>query len=134
MYALGPMIQWLVFQDGSIRAEIKAKKYRLNVQHLNMNKQYYMHLAILKPLQCIKGRNWKRWNDKKALNVNQHAVRLAKTSYEDGEDDILRVVDVERELVDIERELVIAQTRAVSLYKGLGGSWKSFDIAKTKEK
>ena len=66
-----------------------------------------------------------------AVASNERAVRLARQRYELGEDNILAVVDAERELNLVANDLVRSETRTVthlvSLYKALGGGWEVFE-------
>ena len=132
-FALGPMIRWPVFQGGRIRARIRAEEAQAERAALEYEQAVLRALRDVETALVRYGQELETVERlEKAVAVNERAVRLAEQRYGDGEDDILAVVDAERELTDIERELVVAQTRSIthliSLYKALGGGWEPFDV------
>ena len=133
VWALGPLIRWPIFQGGAIRSQIEVEKAEAKAAAIAYEKAVLTALAdaetaLVRYGQEIETR--KRLN--KAVESNQRSVYLAKLRYKLGEDNVLSVIDAERELSNVEDKLVVSEIRTltnlVSLYKILGGGWEVFDV------
>lgn len=131
--ALGPNIQWPVFRGGEIRAQIKVQEAEAQAAALEYEKTVLTALEDVENALVRYGKELEtRERLAKAVIANEQAVRLAQTRYKAGEDNILTVIDAERELASVEDELTQSETRVVvyliSLYKALGGGWDAVAV------
>lgn len=131
-WVLGPLIRWPVFQGGRIRAQIRTREAQAETAALIYERTVLSALGDAETALVRYGQELEtRERFTRAADANRRAVKLAKQRYESGEDDILAVIDAERELADVERDLVVSETRSIvhliSLYKALGGGWEAFE-------
>ncbi len=131
-FALGPLIQWPIFRAGEIRAQIASEEAQADASTYAYEKAVLTALEDAETALVRYGEELEtRKRLAKAVASNARAVQLAKQRYERGEDNILSVVDAERELAQVEDGLVHSETRVItnliSLYKALGGGWEKFE-------
>ena len=131
-WSLGALMQWPVFRGGEIRARIDAEAVQAEAAALRYEKTVLVALEDAETALARYGQELEtRRRLEHAVASNERAVRLARQRYELGEDNILAVVDAERELNLVANDLVRSETRTVthlvSLYKALGGGWEVFE-------
>jgi NodT family efflux transporter outer membrane factor (OMF) lipoprotein len=130
--ALGPTLQWAIFQGGSVVSNIRVQEALRDQAFLTYRK------TVLTAFQDVENALIafaKEWQHRQALTdavtANREAVRLATLLYTQGQSDFLSLLDAQRSLYVSEDALVRSnQTTAASLialYKALGGGWESDD-------
>jgi NodT family efflux transporter outer membrane factor (OMF) lipoprotein len=132
VFSIGQILQWPIFQRGSIRANINIQEAEAQ-QAVALYEQTVLdsladaETALTRYIQKLRTRN--RLQD--AVKSRQRSVELASARFNGGEEDFLSVLDAERELTSAEDELVISEADTVlnliSLYAALGGGWEIFE-------
>lgn len=131
-YALGPSIRWPLFQGGAVRARIRAQKAQAEGAAIAYEKAVLMALQEAESALVRYGEEAvTRKVLAKGAAAARQAVAIAGERYRAGEDNILAVVDAERELAAVEDALALSETRMLThlagLYKALGGGWEPFE-------
>lgn len=127
--AIGPSVNWPLFQGGRIRANIAAQQAQSEAALADYEK------AILKVLQEVNNALVDHGHERAtaqllraALKASQDSVKLSTTLYQEGLSDILTVLNTESLLLRVEDEYAQTQTREwtslIRLYKALGGGWQ----------
>ncbi len=126
------MIQWSVFEGGSIRARIDIEKAESQAALAAYEKTV---LEALRDAETALTRYGEELETRKRLRQGvesrRKSVALAKELFNAGEQDYLAVVDAERQLIISEDDLIISETNSITklitLYTTLGGGWETFD-------
>ncbi len=127
-WSFGPSIQWPVFHGGQIRSNIKAAEARRD-EAIARYRQ-----AVLTAMQDVETslvgyaeHQIERERLEASFKAQTRAVEMANERYNEGQSDLLSVLDAQRQLEDIENSLAVSQTQVmvnlISLYKALGGGW-----------
>lgn len=130
IFSVGPTLRLPLFEGGRLRAEIAAARAGRSEAAAAFRQ------AVLRALEDVEGAlvayrqsRLERRRLAAAVERSRHAAVLARDLYDHGLTDFLDVLDAERALTDREDRLAAAETavatRAVALYKALGGGWKA---------
>lgn len=130
-HSIGPSLAWPIFDAGAIRKRI-AVQNALQEQALI---QY--ESTVLKALEEVENaltafaeEQRRRESLSDATQAAQEAMDLAMYQYTSGLADFTDVLDAERSLLSFKGQLADSQGKATSslitLYKALGGGWRSF--------
>lgn len=135
-WALGPLIQWPIFRGGEIRAQIKIEEAQAQAAAYEYEKAV---LTALEDVETALVRYGEELETRKilreAVDLSESAVEYSRGRYEGGIENIVSLIDAERELVDVEDELIQSETRSltnlISVYKALGGGWENYPYTPT---
>jgi NodT family efflux transporter outer membrane factor (OMF) lipoprotein len=127
--AIGPSINWPIFDAGRIRSNIQVQTERQE-QALIRYQQ-----AVLQALQDVEdaltnyaSEQIRRQSLAEAVAADRRAVDVAQDRYRQGVVDFLTVLDAQRSLFRTQDALAesdrIVSTNLVALYKALGGGWE----------
>jgi NodT family efflux transporter outer membrane factor (OMF) lipoprotein len=130
LFNVGLGIFWPLFNAGRIHANITAQDAALR------QAEYAFDQALLNALQDVESaytdvRAQRQRSALLGLAVEsaQRSAKLAQDLYNAGQADFLSVLDTHTQLLDTQRDLAQAQTdaavSAVSLYRALGGGWRT---------
>jgi len=130
--ALGPTLQWAIFQGGSVVSNIRVQEALRDQAFLIYRK------TVLTAFQDVENALIafaKEWEHRQALTdavtANREAVRLATLLYRQGQSDFLSLLVAQRALYASEDALVqstrTTSTDLIALYKALGGGWEIDD-------
>lgn len=127
-WAVGPTVQWSLFQGGRIRANIEVQNARQERAALRFERALLGALQEVEDALISRSRErLRRAELEKAVASQRRAVELAEFRYAEGLIDFLAVLDARRSLYVAQDALVLSQqattTMAVALYKALGGGW-----------
>lgn len=128
-WAVGPNMQWQIFQGGALRAQVRLQDAIQEEALANYE------LVILTALQDVENSLLAYLNEKvryeslaDAVVANQRATDLSNELYARGLTPFLNVLESQRSLFVSQDAQVQSQTAAVqdliSLYKALGGGWE----------
>lgn len=131
-WSLGPSIRWPIFSGGRIRANITATEARAEQAALRYEQAVLQALEDAESALVRYGEELEtRRRLMEAVETRRNVVAIAKRRYGEGLDDLLIVLDAERELTRGEDQLIQSETRTltylISLYKALGGGWEAFE-------
>jgi NodT family efflux transporter outer membrane factor (OMF) lipoprotein len=129
-WSVGPTVRWPIFDASRIRANIEVR----NAQQEQALRQY--EKAVLTALQEVENSliNYAKERARyqslvEAVAANRRAVEVANELYISGLNDFLSVLDAQRSLLSSENDLTQSEatmaSNLVSLYKALGGGWKT---------
>lgn len=127
--ALGPSLEWQVFNRDSVRARIDQADARSQAQLAFYDKTV---LAALEETQSAIS-NFAREEERRAAlqqaaKSAAHSAELAKQRFDQGYDDFLDMLDAERTLLATEDTLANSEIASVlnliAIYKSLGGGWQ----------
>jgi len=128
-YQFGPSLSWPIFSAGSIRAQIRASGARADAAAARYEKAVLTALADSETaLNRYAAAGAQRRDREEALARTAEALDLARQRHEQGEDDLLSLLDAQSAYRGAEQAAL--QTRAaeltalVALYKALGGGWE----------
>jgi len=128
-WAVGPSVDWQIFNAGSVSANIEVQKALTEQAKLTYEK------AVLTAFQDVENALVAYSNEQqsnKALEetvaANRKAVDLSTQLYTQGQTEFLNVLDAQRRLY-VSQDAFVQSTRnlssdLVSLYKALGGGWE----------
>jgi NodT family efflux transporter outer membrane factor (OMF) lipoprotein len=127
--ALGPTLQWAIFQGGSVVSNIRLQEALRDQAFLTYRK------AVITAFQDVENALVafaKEWEHRQALTdavtANREAVRLATLLYTQGQSDFLSLLNAQRSLYISEDALVRSNQATaadlIALYKALGGGWE----------
>jgi len=130
--ALGPTLQWAIFQGGSVVSNIRVQEALRDQAFLIYRK------TVLTAFQDVENALIafaKEWEHRQALTdavtADREAVRLATLLYRQGQSDFLSLLVAQRALYASEDALVqstrTTSTDLIALYKALGGGWEIDD-------
>ena len=128
------MIQWSIFEGGTIRARIDMREAESEAALAQYEKTV---LGALRDSETALTRYGQELETRKRLaqgvKSRRKSVSLAKELFDAGEEDYLAVVDAERQLIAGEDDLIVSETNSItkliSLYTALGGGWESFPVS-----
>ncbi|MGD0786169.1 MAG: efflux transporter outer membrane subunit [Sedimentisphaerales bacterium] len=128
-WAIGPSIDWQIFNAGSVKANIEVQKALTEQAGLAYQKTVLTALQDVENALIAYSKEQQRH---KALEdtvaANRKAVDLATQLYSQGQTEFLSVLDSQRSLFAAEDSLVQStrnlSTDVVALYKALGGGWE----------
>jgi len=128
-WSAGPMVQWELFEAGSIRANVRVQDAR---QEQALDTYQQTVLTALEDaenaLVAYAQEQVRRESLSQSVQANQQALDLSTQLYKSGLADFLHVLDSERSLYAAQDELVqsdqTVSLNLVQLYKALGGGWQ----------
>lgn len=129
-WSVGPTVRWPIFDAGRIRANVEVR----NAQQEQALRRY--EKTVLTALQEVESSlvNYSKEQARyrslvEAVTANRRAVEMANELYLRGLGDFLNVLDAQRSLLlaesDQARSEATMASNLVSLYKALGGGWKT---------
>jgi multidrug efflux system outer membrane protein len=127
-YSLAGAVNWSVFNNGAVRANIDAAKATSKASLADYEKTV---LSALSEVETSLLRYGSEWQTFKQLNLAEKTRRdgfkIAKLRYESGQENFLVMLDAERSLITTQDEETQSETRILvnltQLYKALGGGW-----------
>jgi len=129
-WSLAPSISWPGLNVQRVRANLHASEARADAAQANY--QQAVLLAIEDIDNAVTGFNQQRVRVDHLIEQGRHSKRaadLARVRYQEGETGFLELLDAERTQLAAEDDLALAEatinTRAVALYKALGGGWQA---------
>ncbi|WP_448095833.1 efflux transporter outer membrane subunit [Luteibacter yeojuensis] len=129
-WSLAPSISWSGLNVQRVRSGVKGAEARADEARANYERTV---LAALEDVDnSLVGFNRQRERVEKLVvqaTESRRAADLAKIRYDAGRTDYLELLDAERTQLSAEDQLAEAEaainTRAVQLYKALGGGWQA---------
>jgi multidrug efflux system outer membrane protein len=129
-WSLMPSISWPGLNVQRVRANLHASEARADAAQANYQRSIL--LAIEDIDNAVTGYNQQRVRVDHLIEQeaqSQRAAGLARVRYQEGETGFLELLDAQRTQLSAEDDLAQAEaainTRAVSLYKSLGGGWQA---------
>jgi multidrug efflux system outer membrane protein len=129
-WSLTPGISWSGLNIQRVRANLHTSEARTDAAQANY--QQTVLLAIEDIDNAVTGFNQQRVRVDHLIDQStqsQRAADLARVRYQEGETGFLELLDAERVQLSAEDDLAQAEaginTRAVALYKALGGGWQA---------
>lgn len=129
-WSLAPSISWPGLNLQRVRANLHASEARTDAAQANY--QQVVLLAIEDIDNAVTGFNQQRVRVDHLIEQgtqSRRAAELARVRYQEGETGFLELLDAERTQLAAEDDLAQAEaainTRAVALYKALGGGWQA---------
>lgn len=129
-WSLAPSISWPGLNIQRVRANLHASEARTDAAEANY--QLAVLLAIEDIDNAVTGFNQQRVRVNHLIEQgtqSRRAADLARIRYQEGATGFLELLDAERTQLAAEDDLAQAEaainTRAVALYKALGGGWKA---------
>ena len=128
-WAIGPSIDWQIFNAGSVRANIEVQKALTEQAGLAYQKTVLTALQDVENALIAYSYEQQRHTAlEDTVAANRKAVDLATQLYSQGQTEFLNVLDSQRSLYTAELALVLStsnlSTDMVALYKALGGGWE----------
>jgi NodT family efflux transporter outer membrane factor (OMF) lipoprotein len=129
-WSVGPSVSWPLFDAGKIRANIRVQNAIQEQALLAYRSTVLTALSDVDSSLVAFAREQEHYKAlSEAVAANRRAVDLATRLYADGQTDFLNVLTAQRSLYASQDALVQSSraiaTDLVSLYKALGGGWKS---------
>ncbi len=129
-WAIGPSVNWPLFQGGAVLANIEVQKALQEQAGLAYQK------AVLTALQDVEDAlaaydQEQKHNQalRRSVQANSKAVDLAVLLYRQGQSDFLSVLTAEQSLYVAQNTLAQSDSAlsadVVALYKALGGGWNT---------
>jgi outer membrane protein, multidrug efflux system len=129
-WSLAPSISWPGLNIERVRSNVKANEARTDAARANYQR------TVLQALEEVDNGlvayNLQRERVEKLIEQERQSRRaadLARIRYTEGAADFLQLLDAQRTQLAAEDELAAAEasinTRAVALYKALGGGWEA---------
>lgn len=127
--ALGPSLEWQVFNRDSVRARIAQADARSQAQLAFYDKTVLDALEETQTaISNFAKEETRRASLQQAAKSANHSAELAKQRFDQGYDDFLDVLDAERTLLQTEDTLANSEIDSVlnliAIYKALGGGWQ----------
>jgi len=129
-WSLAPSISWAGLNVQRVRANLHASEARADAAQANY--QQSVLLAIEDIDNAVTGFNQQRVRVDHLIEQgtqSKRAADLARVRYQEGATSFLELLDAERTQLAAEDDLAQAEaainTRAVALYKALGGGWQA---------
>ncbi|RAN75798.1 RND transporter [Bacillus sp. SRB_336] len=129
-WSLAPSISWPGLNMQRVRANLHASEARADAAQANY--QQSVLLAIEDIDNAVTGFNQQRVRVDRLIEQgtqSKRAADLARVRYQEGATSFLELLDAERTQLAAEDDLAQAEaainTRAVALYKALGGGWQA---------
>lgn len=129
-WSLAPGISWPGLNVQRVRANLHASEARADAAQANY--QQGVLLAIEDIDNAVTGFNQQRVRVDHLIEQetqSRRAAELARVRYQEGETGFLELLDAQRTQLAAEDDLAQAETaidtRAVALYKSLGGGWQA---------
>jgi multidrug efflux system outer membrane protein len=129
-WSLAPSISWPGLNIQRVRANLHASQARTDAAQANY--QQSVLLAIEDIDNAVTGFNQQRVRVDHLIEQatqSKRAADLARVRYQEGDTSFLELLDAERTQLAAEDDLAQAEaainTRAVALYKALGGGWQA---------
>jgi NodT family efflux transporter outer membrane factor (OMF) lipoprotein len=131
-FLVGPSVTWLVFDAGKVRFEISAERARTDEAAADYQRTVLGALRDVETALVGYARSEERRNRLAAeVAADRQAVTVATRLYQQGVEDFLPVLDVERSLQAADDQLAQSDRDTalslVALYKALGGGWRATD-------
>ncbi|MGF6710923.1 multidrug efflux system outer membrane protein [Luteibacter sp. W1I16] len=129
-WSLAPSISWSGLNVQRVRSGVKGAEARADEARANYERTVLTALEDVD--NSLVGFNQQRQRVEKLVvqaTESRRAADLAKIRYDAGRTDYLELLDAERNQLSAEDQLAEAEaainTRAVQLYKALGGGWQA---------
>ncbi len=131
-WAIGPGVNWNLFDGGAIRANIAVNEARTEQLAINYQSTLLNALREVDSAAIAFVKNQERAASlTEAVTAQQRAVELANQLFSKQLTNFLTVLDSQRRLFELQDQLVASQgdvgTSLVTLYKALGGGWEGSD-------
>jgi len=131
-WSLGPTVQWIIFDAGRIRANIKVQTARQEQALANYeNTALGAFEDVENALTAYAKEQIRRQQLAAAVRSSEESLRLANQLYANGLSNFLNVLDAERSLYQAQDALVQSDrtisANLIALYKALGGGWETPD-------
>jgi multidrug efflux system outer membrane protein len=131
-FSIGPSINWLIFDAGKVRLEMRAEQARTDQAAAAYRRTV---LGALRDVETslVSYAQSKVRKERLAAEVaaDREAINIAMRLYRQGLDDFLPVLDAERSLYAADDKLAQSDRDTalalVALYKALGGGWLARD-------
>jgi multidrug efflux system outer membrane protein len=126
----GPAVDWAIFQGGSLTANVRVQQALRDQAFVTYQQTVLGALQDVENALVTFDKEWEhRQALQEAVSANRKAVDLATQLYTQGQTDFLNVLDAQRSLFASEDALVRSTgstaTDLITLYKALGGGWKT---------
>jgi outer membrane protein, multidrug efflux system len=128
-WAIGPSVDWQIFNAGSVKANIEVQKAL--TEQATLAYQSTVLVALQDVENALIAYSYEQQRHKAledTVVANRKAVDIATQLYSQGQTEFLNVLDSQRSLFVSEDALVRStsnlSTDMVSLYKALGGGWE----------
>ncbi len=130
VFSIGPSISVPIFSAGRIRSNVAVQTARMNEAQITYRSTILTALEETdNALVNFSNERVRRDRLQEVVRASQTALDLAQIQYKAGLTDFLTVLDSERTLVGNQDQLAQSQvnvvTNLVSLYRALGGGWKT---------
>ena len=131
-WAIGPGVNWNLFDGGAIRANIAVTEARTEQFAISYQNTLLIALREVDEAAVAFIKNQERAAAlTEAVTQQQRAVELANQLFAKQLTNFLTVLDSQRRLFELQDQLVESQgdvgTSLVTLYKALGGGWEGVD-------
>jgi len=131
-FSLGPSLRWTIFDSGRLRQRVQAQDARTDQALLRWERTVLVALEETEnALTGFVREQERRGALSEAADQARRAVEFAQTQYREGLTDFQAVVDTERTVAALQDDLAQSETaiasRAVAIYKALGGGWEPQD-------
>jgi multidrug efflux system outer membrane protein len=131
-WSIAPSISWAGLNVQRVASGVKGARARAEEAQANYDRTVLTALEDVD--NSLVGFNQQRIRVEKLMTQateSRRAAELAKLRYDAGRTDYLELLDAERTQLSAEDQLAEAEaginTRAVALYKALGGGWQACD-------
>jgi len=128
-WALGPTVQWRIFDSGKIRANIRVQNARQEQALAAYEKVMLTAFEeVENGLVAYAKEQVRRRSLADAVKASQESLHLANQLYSKGLTNFINVLDAERSLYQTEDALAQSDKAVtqnlIALYKALGGGWE----------
>ena len=129
-WSLGPTVQWIIFDAGRIRANIRVQNAREEESLASYENTMLRAFADVENALVGYAREQERERALgEAVKSSHESLHLANQLYAHGLVNFIDVLDAERSLYQAQDQLVQSEravaVNLISLYKALGGGWKT---------
>jgi len=131
-WALGPTVQWRIFDAGRIRANIRVQNALQEQALATYEETVLMSFEdVENSLVAYAKEQIRRRSLEDAVTSSRDSLHLANQLYSNGLANFINVLDAERSLYQAEDALVQSDKAVtqnlISLYKALGGGWETLE-------
>jgi NodT family efflux transporter outer membrane factor (OMF) lipoprotein len=131
-WSVGPTVQWRIFDSGRIRANIRVHNARQEQALAAYEKTVLTSFEEVEDsLVAYAKEQIRRRSLEDAVKSSQDSLHLANQLYSNGLVSFINVLDAERSVYLAEDALAdsdrFVTENLISLYKALGGGWKTLD-------
>ncbi|MFM0129151.1 efflux transporter outer membrane subunit [Paraburkholderia sediminicola] len=138
-FSIGPSINWLIFDAGKVRFEMRAEEARTDQAAAAYQRTVLGALRDAETALVSYAQSQVRHERLAAeVTADREAVTIATRLYRQGLNDFLSVLDAERSLYAADDKLAQSERdtalELVALYKALGGGWQTEGDAANKQR